>query len=243
MERSRKRKEYEARSESILSDAKRRRTTIRGTFGLLVSRQRAKGGHLSLEDVQELHDEQSGRCALCNLHYTFGTRLPSKASIDRIDASSSYSRTNSWITCLSCNLGKSSWSSRLFRSMFSRNQTTVEVFEERDVRRHLAERRNSCRQNIKKRESRAMRFELSIDDLVDMAKQQDNKCFYTGHEMSFGNVGDIIAASVDRRDSSRGYVSGNVVLCCSFFNLYKNDFDETEVLDRWKAAVEQLSSS
>lgn len=55
-------------------------------------------------------------------------------------------------------------------------------------------------------------------------KLQGGKCFYTGVKMKLSSdlLKDPMLISVDRIDSSKGYIDGNVVLCCLGMNWLKN---------------------
>jgi hypothetical protein len=79
---------------------------------------------------------------------------------------------------------------------------------------------------------KGLSFSLSTEDLMSMWEAQDGRCFYTGVRMSY--AGDRLQESVslDRVDSSKGYVPKNVVLCCNVVNLMKRDMPISE-LTRW----------
>jgi len=64
-----------------------------------------------------------------------------------------------------------------------------------------------------------MNFDLSIDFLLELWILQRGKCFYTKREMSL--FGYMYGFSVDRIDSSKGYESDNIVLCCNCINIMK----------------------
>lgn len=66
-------------------------------------------------------------------------------------------------------------------------------------------------------------FETTNADLLNLYRQQGGKCFYTGLEMKLisETAKDLLLASCDRIDSTKGYVPGNVVLCCWGVNLLK----------------------
>lgn len=65
--------------------------------------------------------------------------------------------------------------------------------------------------------------------LRELYKKQDGKCYYTGVMMKLKSsfLKDPFLISVDRIDSSKGYIEGNVVLCCLGMNWLKNIHDET----------------
>lgn len=64
-------------------------------------------------------------------------------------------------------------------------------------------------------------FELDLDYCLDMWNNQNGLCFYTDIPMTFGKK--LFSASLDRIDSSLGYVDGNVVWCCIGINYCKNN--------------------
>lgn len=76
-------------------------------------------------------------------------------------------------------------------------------------------------------------------------------CAYTGREMhlvSDDPVKDPLYATVERIDSSKGYVNGNVVLVCQFINHIKGRFEnpadeDSGTLQDIKRMVEYLAKS
>jgi hypothetical protein len=67
-----------------------------------------------------------------------------------------------------------------------------------------------------------LRRECDLDGpyLMEIYKQQDGRCAITGLELvtEFGNM---CAASIDRIDSSKGHVKGNIQIVCAAVNLAK----------------------
>jgi len=71
--------------------------------------------------------------------------------------------------------------------------------------------------------------EIDVPYLQSLLDQQENKCFYSGIEMELNRAG-AYTASIDRIDSSIGYVKGNVSFVISAVNTMKNDLSEKEFL-------------
>lgn len=73
---------------------------------------------------------------------------------------------------------------------------------------------------------RGIPFLLQKDDVLGLLLQQNGKCAMSGIEMmleqSNGTRNDV-RASIDRINSSEGYVQGNVHLVCAIVNIMKND--------------------
>jgi hypothetical protein len=78
-----------------------------------------------------------------------------------------------------------------------------------------------ARQNAKYRKAdgreEAGTFDLTYEDLLNILKEQDNKCFYSNVPLKFTRKTDY-QASIERIDPSKGYVRSNVVICCLEFN-------------------------
>jgi len=72
-------------------------------------------------------------------------------------------------------------------------------------------------------------FSIVIEDLHDLWKNQNGICYYTGRKMLF-ELGFNNSVSIDRIDSSKGYIKGNIVLCERRVNIMKNDASMEELL-------------
>jgi hypothetical protein len=101
-----------------------------------------------------------------------------------------------------------------------------------DISRRLYDylRRSAKRRNLV--------FELTIEDLWELFIQQNRKCAFTGIELNFargthkGVNHKAMTASLDRKDSTKGYVKGNVQWVHKRINQLKWKFDE-EVFIYW----------
>lgn len=83
--------------------------------------------------------------------------------------------------------------------------------------------------NSKIRESlqrKHLENELTLELLMDIYNKQNGKCFYSGRELQITRRNlSIDSLSIDRIDSSRGYVKDNVVLCSSVANFMKQNYN------------------
>lgn len=76
---------------------------------------------------------------------------------------------------------------------------------------------------------------VTIDDLVEQWEKQSGICPYTGYKLILpenGNVGKIDffhRASLDRIDSSKGYIKGNIQFVSTPINLMKQSQDDVAV--------------
>lgn len=79
-------------------------------------------------------------------------------------------------------------------------------------------------------------IDIDVQYLKSVWERQKGKCTYTGIEMILPrntkehmNVRSLKKASLDRIDSSKGYLKGNVEFVCSAINLAKNSFTREEM--------------
>ena len=69
--------------------------------------------------------------------------------------------------------------------------------------------------------------EVNIDLLKELWDNQEGRCFYSRIRMAFGN-NSLRSASLERLDSSRGYVANNVVWASKAMNYMKNSAPYSE---------------
>lgn len=65
-------------------------------------------------------------------------------------------------------------------------------------------------------------FTISLKDLYEIYEKQNALCFYTKKPLK-GFINDPMSISIDRKDSSKGYTSDNIVLCGKVINSMKSD--------------------
>lgn len=81
------------------------------------------------------------------------------------------------------------------------------------------------------RRSKNIEFSLSYEYLDGLWEHQDGKCAYTGEALNFGRSKINGTASLDRIDSSLGYVEGNVQFVHKDVNIMKWDLPEDRFLE------------
>lgn len=86
-------------------------------------------------------------------------------------------------------------------------------------------------------------FTITLQDLKDQWEKQEGKCIYTNIKLELPiqkkNVPSITKqASLDRIDSSKGYIPGNIQFVCSCINMLKNNLSDLEI----KRFLKQISS-
>lgn len=73
-------------------------------------------------------------------------------------------------------------------------------------------------------------FNLTHEYLLELWKSQNGRCHYSNFPMkcTTGNKSPE-QVSIDRIDSSKGYIQGNIALCCLSINFAKNSFSEQDL--------------
>lgn len=89
--------------------------------------------------------------------------------------------------------------------------------------------------NIKKSAKyRNLEFNLTMEYLSEIYESQQEKCILSGLSISFGSNSrdnENKTASVDRIDSKRGYIIGNVQFVHKKVNFMKSDLDQNEFIE------------
>lgn len=70
--------------------------------------------------------------------------------------------------------------------------------------------------------------EITIDDLLALRVSQNDKCAITKSPMEY-KMNSLLSASIDRIDSTKGYIKGNVQLVCQWVNSAKNNYTDAEI--------------
>jgi hypothetical protein len=76
-----------------------------------------------------------------------------------------------------------------------------------------------------KAKSRAKEFSLIDQDLFDLWEKQNGQCAYTKLPL-LATANQFNTMSLDRVDSSKGYVVGNIQLVCAAINKMKQEYTE-----------------
>ena len=80
----------------------------------------------------------------------------------------------------------------------------------------------SCRQSSKRRNHI---LEIEKQDLINLWYKQKGVCYYTGWKMKL-EPSQPESVSVERLDSSIGYIKKNIVLCCTVVNSMKSHYSK-----------------
>lgn len=86
----------------------------------------------------------------------------------------------------------------------------------------------------KHRDKKSDKYNVGIDlnYLVSLWDQQNGICAISGKNMSH-KFNDLFGVSIDRINSSLGYVEGNIQLICLGINFAKNSFSNEDMIHFW----------
>lgn len=73
-----------------------------------------------------------------------------------------------------------------------------------------------------------------------MYLKQNNKCALSGMSIGWSKTGLTATASIDRIDSSEGYLMENVQLVHKDVNFMKQQFDQTYFIEMCKAIADKV---
>ena len=80
-------------------------------------------------------------------------------------------------------------------------------------------------------DNRGLDFEIDIEFASELAKNQKYKCRYSGLNLKFNGDFKEITASIDRIDSSIGYLKDNVCWVHKDVNMMKQQFTEKRFIE------------
>ena len=107
----------------------------------------------------------------------------------------------------------------------------------REQSRHYKSRQPSRRTVTERRYHLKKKYGLTEEQFNQMFVQQDGKCAISGHDLVWGK-NHIRKASVDQIHPQGGYTPENTWLVCYGFNLAKNKFSLTELLEIYPQSIE-----
>jgi hypothetical protein len=115
----------------------------------------------------------------------------------------------------------------------------VKIDKYTGLREHLRRVKNRAKDNGKF-------YDITLDDLLDQWIKQKGICVYTGIELTHPKKGNekslIYTASLDRIDSSIGYVKGNIQFISAAANMAKNNMTHEQMVEFCKLICKNWST-
>lgn len=79
---------------------------------------------------------------------------------------------------------------------------------------------------------RKIEFDIAVEDISQLYDDQAGCCAITGLPMMYSTENPDFSLSIDRKDSSRGYLKNNIQLVCWRVNTMKSNM-EPEMFHWW----------
>lgn len=135
-------------------------------------------------------------------------------------------------------LGRKNFCSRSCTAQYSNTQIPRVYKKDRyDIKQHAGDRRDkytAFRYTFRTAKNRFKDFNLTLDDLVQQWNAQGGICPYSHIQLDLPEyckkVHFSVRASLDRIDSSKGYVPGNIQFVSTMINLMKAELPTEDVI-------------
>lgn len=119
-----------------------------------------------------------------------------------------------------------------------------------DITKHSGNRRDKYskfRYHFRNINNRDREINITIDDMIDVWESQNGVCPFTGVKLTIHgynkNDGDILyTASLDRIDSKKGYIKGNIRWVSKGINLLKSNKSDDDVWEVCKMIYENYKN-
>lgn len=72
-------------------------------------------------------------------------------------------------------------------------------------------------------------YNLTVEYIQELLNVQKYKCYYSGIDLNYDEL--RFQPTIDRIDSTKGYIEGNIVICCNIVNTMKLDMSTKEFKD------------
>lgn len=87
------------------------------------------------------------------------------------------------------------------------------------------------RRSSKRARTAKLQFNLTKEDIEEILQKQDYKCCYTGIKFGDNFSNKESYPTLDRIDSSKGYIKGNICICTYIANMMKSNLSISQFKD------------
>lgn len=87
---------------------------------------------------------------------------------------------------------------------------------------------------------RGLDWDLQPQDIIDLYEKQNNKCALTDWDIGWADRGLVATVSIDRIDSSKGYVLDNVQLLHKDVNMAKQQFSQEYFTNMCRSVADKV---
>lgn len=106
--------------------------------------------------------------------------------------------------------------------------------EDRNIGYNKSDKFTGLREHLRRAKYRHHEVNITLDDLLNQWNKQDGTCPYSGvkliHPIRITDEGLIFMASLDRIDSTKGYIKDNIQFISAATNLAKNNMTHEQMI-------------
>lgn len=193
---------------------------------------------INVSSINKLLEEQNYLCIYSGKKLEWNYNDNYKCSIDRINSNKGYISSNIQLVGRVINQAKSNLSHIEFINLIKSVKLCRPINNSfignnsPDINK-INKLIKSCRSSAIRRQKNIFRqdesniFNLTLQDVLDINEKQHGKCIYSGYNL--WNMGEL--PSIDRINSSKGYLRINIQLTTFKVNQAKNDLTHDEFMD------------
>lgn len=192
--------------------------------------------NIKIEDIYNLYIEQNKKCKLSNIDLDFGSRKiknsKRNASIDRIDSAIGYTINNIQLVDSRVNIMKKDFTLDHFFYLCNLVINPIDADNDQYVYDKNCNVNLTYRTCERRANSKKFDFNLSRDILLSIYEKQNKRCAITNLPIEFKaeyRKPFFNQASIDRIDSSVGYVKENIQLVIKDINFMKHKINLSEL--------------
>ena len=214
------------------------------------AKRRTKGTRVISVDIDHtvlmnLWNEQQWICNMSGVQLTHKSSGIHNCSIDRIDSSKGYTKDNIQLVSVIVQQLKFTSDMDTFKHLikniveYDGVKGTKKMTDEikKFIKMRTNGRKKSCVHRTKK--GREIPFEIDHECVEKLYEEQGGLCAISGLEMAT-ETNNKKSLSIDRIDSSKGYIQGNVQLVCVIINEMKNEYSMELFMRECKNAYNHL---
>jgi hypothetical protein len=192
--------------------------------------------NIDTDFIIQLGEIQNNRCTYSNRELEWGINTDNKCSIDRIDSDKGYTQDNVQLVCFMVNKAKSDMTHEGFLQFIQEiyhKKPLISLDEEtnqpniKKINAMLSVSRASAKKRGLIGREEASTHTLTKEEVIDISYKQGHKCVYTRHNL----WNSTEKPSIDRIDSSKGYIKSNIQIITFKANVAKSDLQEDTFME------------
>lgn len=147
---------------------------------------------------------------------------------------SHYDNEHYWLVQCECGKIEPRRAGQLVQGRTKSCRTCAAIGRENERSPYWEGKEGISKQYLSRLKWRQKEIDITLDDLIDIWKAQKGSCAYSGVKLKlvFRDADwNTSTASIDRIDSSKGYIKGNIQWVHKRINTMKNDMIEEEFIE------------